>query len=57
MEQKPLTLKNTIKELLIKYESLIPVVEINSPETAESFKEFLSDLKRLDVICIERNRY
>lgn len=57
MEQKPLALKTTLKELLNKYETLYPYALVKSPETAETFKEFLDDLKKLDAICIERNRY
>lgn len=56
-KDKKLQLKTTIQELTAKYNALYTQSKTLCPETSDIYLEMLKDIKELDAICKERNRY
>lgn len=52
-----LALKKKLGELITKYETLISQAKQFCPDDEGLIKEMLDDIKSIDRICKERNKY
>lgn len=56
-ETERLALKKTLAELIVKYDTLASQSARYCPENEQMFLEMVVDLKKLDKICKDRNKY
>lgn len=50
-------LRPTLKDMIVKYEKLSEYIRYKDFTSFQLFQDFIEDLKILDKICIDRNRY
>lgn len=55
--ENKLALKTKLSELISKYEGMASTSKYLCPEFTKVFEEISNELKELDEICKERNRY